>query len=73
MAPAEGSIAVRVNGTPRELPWGTTLLELVQALGLDQRFLVVEHNGEPVLRAQLGGVALQTGDRVELVKPVAGG
>ena len=34
---------------------------------------LVEHNGAALLRSELTGVTLSDGDRVELVRAVAGG
>lgn len=64
---------IHVNGEPRELAEGTSLAELLDAMGLDRRFLVVEHNGEPVARDRVADTMLGEGDRLELVRPVAGG
>jgi thiamine biosynthesis protein ThiS len=73
MAAPDSRLNLRVNGGPRAVAPGTTLLELVQQLGLDRRYLVVERNGEPVLREHFSHVELRDGDRLELVRPVAGG
>jgi thiamine biosynthesis protein ThiS len=40
---------------------------------LDPRFVVVELNGEPLERARYDEVELSAGDRLELVRAVAGG
>ncbi|MDP8956251.1 MAG: sulfur carrier protein ThiS [Actinomycetota bacterium] len=41
--------------------------------GLDPQFVVAEHNGEPLERARYEEVVLRDGDRLELVRAVAGG
>lgn len=64
---------VVVNGRESVLPEGTTLPALVEDLGLRVGSVVVEHNGTALLRSELAGVILQDGDRVELVRAVAGG
>lgn len=64
---------VRVNGKGTEVDPNTTIGELVQTLALDERFLVVEHNGLPLRFADARQVVLRDGDRLELVRPVAGG
>lgn len=66
-------VAVRVNGRRREMPQPSTLAELVGTLGLDARYLVVEWNGEALAYAEVSRRELQEGDRLELVRPVAGG
>ena len=62
-----------VNGRPSEVPDGTTLLGLLEQLGLRPGSVVVEHNGTALLRGELAGAQLADGDRLELVRAVAGG
>lgn len=62
-----------VNGAAETVDGPLTLEALIEAKGLDRRFLVVEHNGAPVPREDLATVKLRDGDRLELVRPVAGG
>lgn len=62
-----------VNGRDSEVPDGTSLPELVESLGLRVGSVVVEHNGTALLRSELAGVELADGDRLELVRAVAGG
>ena len=66
-------MVVRVNGDDVEVPDGATLGELLEQLGLARRLIVVERNGEPVPRAEVATTALAHGDRLELVRAVAGG
>lgn len=67
------SIDVVVNGEPRAVAPGQTLLELLGALGLDPRMVVVEHNRRIVRRPALGDVTVAAGDAIELVHFVGGG
>jgi sulfur carrier protein len=62
-----------VNGKPSEVADGTTLLQLLESLGLRPGSVVVEHNGTALLRSELAGALLADGDRLELVRAVAGG
>ncbi len=64
---------VVANGEPVELPEGASVEDLLGALGLGGRWVLVERNGEPVPRAELASTFLASGDRVELVRAVAGG
>jgi sulfur carrier protein len=50
-----------------------TLGALLEQLGLAGRLIVVERNGEPVPRAEVATTLLADGDRLELVRAVAGG
>ena len=65
--------AVVVNGDSREVEVGTTVLGLLQALGLDARQVAVERNREIVPRAQHGETTLEDGDKLEVVTFVGGG
>ena len=62
-----------VNGRASDVPDGTDLPGLIASLGLRVGSVVVEHNGTALLRSELPGVTLQDGDRLELVRAVAGG
>ena len=61
------------NGRASDVPDGTDLPALLDSLGLRVGSVVVEHNGTALLRSELPGVALRDGDRLELVRAVAGG
>ena len=64
---------VVANGDPVELADGSTVDDLLVALGLGAKWVVVERNREPVPRADLATTVLADGDRIELVRAVAGG
>jgi thiamine biosynthesis protein ThiS len=63
---------VQVNGELREVA-ATTILTLVEELGLDVRKVAVERNLEIVPRSLHATTALAEGDRIELVQFVGGG
>ena len=62
-----------VNGAEREVADGTTLVQLVEQLGLRVGSVVVEHNGTALLRSEVETASLADGDALELVRAVAGG
>ena len=64
---------VITNGKAQVLKPGTTVGGLLRSLGLDPRFVIVEHNGEALERSRYPELELADGDRLELVKAVAGG
>ena len=64
---------VLANGDPVELAEGATVDDLLAALGLGGKWVVVERNREPVARSELATTFLVEGDRIELVRAVAGG
>ena len=72
MATGSG-ITVKVNGESRALPTGSTIADLLRALGLDKGRIAVEHNRRVVPRADHGGLRLNHGDAVEIVTFVGGG
>jgi sulfur carrier protein len=64
---------VTVNGTPKDLPAGTTVTGLLEQLGLVVGTVVVELNGTALLRSEVQTAELAEGDVLELVRAVAGG
>jgi sulfur carrier protein len=67
------AVQVVANGKPVELDDGATLDDLLARLGLGAKWVVVERNGEPVPRRETAATVLTDGDRLELVRAVAGG
>jgi sulfur carrier protein len=66
-------VSFSVNGRPYDVEAGTTVGGFVRQRGLDPKFVIVEHNGEALERARYDAVVLSDGDRLELVRAVAGG
>ncbi|HST67266.1 MAG TPA: sulfur carrier protein ThiS [Mycobacteriales bacterium] len=64
---------VTVNGGARDLPDGLGLVALIEQLGLRPGSVVVERNGEALVRSEMDAVVLTDGDTLELVRAVAGG
>ena len=61
------------NGKPVEADLPCSLEAFLVAQGLLPRSVVVEHNGEAVAPSEFARRPLQGGDRLEIVKIVAGG
>ncbi len=70
-----GGLRIEVNGKKRKrrVPDGRTVAGLLADLGLDGRLVVVELNRQIVRRNEIEHVALEDGDRVEIVHFVGGG
>ena len=66
-------VEVIVNGEARRVPDGHPLPDLIAGLGLRVGSVVVEYNGGALTPAEGWAVRLQAGDRLELVRAVAGG
>jgi thiamine biosynthesis protein ThiS len=64
---------VVANGKRYEIDPGTSVAAFIRSRGLDPTFVVVEHNGEPLERSRYEAITLGDGDRLELVRAVAGG
>jgi sulfur carrier protein len=66
-------VQVWANGERVTLAEGASLTDLLHTLGLGEKWVVAERNGAAVPRAEMASTALGDGDRVELVRAVAGG
>lgn len=66
-------IRISVNGTPREVPEGTTVQQLVELLGLGGQAVAAEVNKRLIPRKDRAQTPLAEGDSVELVSLVGGG
>jgi sulfur carrier protein len=69
----QGGLTVIVNGEARQIAPGTTVVGLLESMDLGPKWVVVERNGEPVDKRDMATTVLTDGDRLELVKAVAGG
>jgi sulfur carrier protein len=61
-----------LNGQDREVR-ATQVEELVAELGLPLAAALVEHNGTALLRSEWAESKLRNGDRLEIIRMVAGG
>lgn len=68
-----GRLSLFVNGRARQVGGSMTIGELAASCGLEARGLLVELNGQTLLRDEWPERALQHGDRVEFIRVVAGG
>jgi thiamine biosynthesis protein ThiS len=64
---------VIANGKPIDTELPCTLEEFLVAQKLLPRSVVVEHNGEAVAPSEFSQRQLRAGDKLEIVKIVAGG
>jgi thiamine biosynthesis protein ThiS len=61
-----------LNGQDREVR-ATQVEELVAELGLPLAAALVEHNGTALLHSEWATTELKAGDRLEIIRMVAGG
>jgi sulfur carrier protein len=66
-------VKVFVNGEAREIAWAKNVAALIDELGLPAPATLVEHNGLALRRAEWDAHILADGDRIELIRIVAGG
>jgi sulfur carrier protein len=64
---------VIANGHEIEAALPCSIEQFLTAQGLPPRSVVVEHNGDAVAPSEFARRQLQPGDRLEIVKIVAGG
>ena len=68
-----GGMDIQLNGEPRRIEAGTSVVALLECEGLGGRRVAVEVNGEIVPRSRHEAHLLQAGDRVEIVHAIGGG
>ena len=66
-------LQIMVNGAPREVGAGTTVADLVAALGLQPQQVAVERNKQIVRRPDHAGTLLEDEDELEVVTFFGGG
>ena len=66
-------MTVTLNGAPRELPEGSTIGSLLDLLGAARTGVAVAQNETVVQRRRFDAHAIADGDRIEIIRAVAGG
>lgn len=66
-------MTITVNGRTREVPQVETVGELLRAMEVDARQVVVELNQVIIRRSQLDETPVQCDDQVEILRFVGGG
>jgi len=64
---------ILLNGDKRVIAQGLTLAKLLESLEIRTGSVAVEHNEKVIPRKNLEQVALNSGDKVEIVRFVGGG
>lgn len=64
---------VFVNGSPEDLPPGSTVAEVVESRSRSDRGIAVAVNGQVLSRPAWPRAALSDGDRIEILTAVQGG
>src|SRR3989442_4055151 len=66
-------VTVTLNGKPRQVPEGISLLELLKELDVQPSRVVIEHNREIRRKDDFKTARVRDGDELELVYFVGGG
>lgn len=64
---------IKVNGEMREMAEGSSMLDLIRSLGLEERVMASALNMEIVKQDAWGSAVLHEGDTIELLDFVGGG
>ena len=67
------SASILANGKPEQVGLPCTVAEFLARCGWKPTQVVVELNGQVMVRSELGRRPLAAGDRLEVIVPVAGG
>lgn len=68
-----GEIIVTINSEERSLPAEMNLIQLIELLKLEPRYLAIELNGQVISRKLHATTRLTAGDVLEVVTLVGGG
>lgn len=66
-------ISVFINGQARQIDGTTTIGDLVDGLQLRRPAVLIEHNGRALHQNEWPNRVVEHGDRIEMIKMVAGG
>lgn len=66
-------IAITINGEPREFEAVVSVSQLLEEVGLANKKIALERNGEIVPRSRFREETVADGDRLEIVVAVGGG
>ena len=64
---------ITINGKPRSVADGGTILELLQSLEVSPKAVIIEHNGHIIKGPDFADTRVAPGDRLELIQIVGGG
>ena len=66
-------IQLIINGDSKQLEGPTNLIEYLESLEVNTKYIAVAYNGTVLRRDELPDVILSEGDEVEIVRAVGGG
>ncbi|HMV12758.1 MAG: sulfur carrier protein ThiS [Nitrosomonas sp.] len=66
-------IQLIINGEPQQFESSLNLQQLLENMGLQNKRIAIEHNGEIIPRSRFSDYIVTEGDRLEIVVAVGGG
>jgi len=66
-------IQVSINNEPKELEAGSTITQMLQALGYDNQWLGVAINTNFIGKAAHDQTIIKEGDQIDILSPIQGG
>jgi sulfur carrier protein len=66
-------VKLTVNGEERDFDEGLTIARLLEVMNVPRSGTAVARNDRVVRRAEHGGVLVEAGDRIEIIRAAAGG
>lgn len=66
-------LTIRINGEERTFPAGRTVTDVLADLGLADKRVAVERNGDIIPRSLHPETEVHEGDRIEIVNAIGGG
>lgn len=66
-------MTITLNGTKRDFPDILTMTNLLEAVGLAGKPVIVEHNQMALLPKEIHSASISDGDVIEIVQITAGG
>ena len=66
-------IQLIINGEPQQVESSLNLQQLLENMGLQNKRIAIEHNGEIIPRSRFSDYIVTEGDRLEIVVAVGGG
>jgi sulfur carrier protein len=66
-------VKASINGEPHELPDGLTVAQLLERVQAPERGIAVAKNDRVVRRSAFAEERIEDGDRIEIIRAVAGG
>jgi len=73
MKTEQSQVEITANGETHRVEEGSGVPSFLESLGLALPQVIIEYNGEAMTRRQAAEIRLHSGDRLEIVRIVAGG